>query len=92
MIPVEISNVVLSDKGFVLLLKSMQDSRTLPIFIGEQEARSIIITLSNTKLSRPLTHDLIKNMLDSLGSKPVRVEVHDLVEDTFYGRIIIKKR
>jgi bifunctional DNase/RNase len=90
MIPVEIVNVVLSDKGFIILLKSQEDNRALPIFIGQLEAQSIIIGLSDTKPARPLTHDLLKNVLEDLSCTLVRVEVCDLVSDTFYGKIVLE--
>ncbi|MBD3392492.1 MAG: hypothetical protein GF418_10445 [Chitinivibrionales bacterium] len=90
MIPVEIANVVLSDKGFIIILKSRDDNRALPIFIGQLEAQSIIIALSDAKPARPLTHDLLKNMLEDLECSLVRVEVCDLQNDTFYGRIILE--
>jgi bifunctional DNase/RNase len=90
MIPVEIVNVILSDKGFVILLKSREDNRALPIFIGQLEAQSIIIALSDARPVRPLTHDLIKTMLEDLSCSIVRVEVCDLINDTFYGKIIIE--
>jgi bifunctional DNase/RNase len=90
MVQVEIINVVLSEKGFVVILKSLEDNRALPIFIGEQEARSIIIALSNTQPARPLTHDLMKNILNTLNCRPVQVIVNDLIDDTFYGKIILE--
>jgi bifunctional DNase/RNase len=90
MVRVEIINVVLSEKGFVVILKSTEDNRALPIFIGEQEARSIIIALGNTQPARPLTHDLMKNILTTLECLPMQVIVNDLIDDTFYGKIILK--
>jgi bifunctional DNase/RNase len=89
MVQVEIINVILSEKGFVVVLKSVEDDRALPIFIGEQEARSIIVALSNTLPARPLSHDLMKNILLALECEPVRVIVNDLIDDTFYGTIIL---
>ncbi len=90
MIAVEIINVVLSDEGFLILLKSDEDNRVLPIYIGKEEARSILIALSNTKLGRPLTHDLMKNLLEELSCSIVRVEVSELKDETFFGRIILE--
>ncbi len=90
MIPVEIVNVVLSDKGFIIILKSRDDNRALPIFVGQLEAQSIIIALSDTKPARPLTHDLLKNILEDLSCAVVHVEVCDLINDTFYGKIVVE--
>jgi bifunctional DNase/RNase len=91
MIPVEIYNVILSDKGFVILLKSSEGNTALPIFVGQLEAQSIIIALSDAPPLRPLTHDLIRSMLDELSCTVIRVEVSDLVEDTFYGKIVLER-
>jgi bifunctional DNase/RNase len=89
MIAVEIFNVLLSDKGFVILLKSKDDNKALPISIGQLEAQSIIIALSEAVPARPLTHDLMKNLLDELSCEVKRVEVCSLIDDTFHGRIIL---
>lgn len=89
MIPAEVINVVLSDQGFLILLKSTQDNRVLPISIGKEEARSILIALSKTKPPRPLTHDLMKTVFEEISCSIVRIEVCDLRDETFYGKLIL---
>jgi bifunctional DNase/RNase len=90
MIPVKVSNLSLSNMGFVVLLQGEGDERTLPIFIGPQEAQSIVIQLNNVEIPRPLTHDLFKNVLDMLECRLLRVEVCDLRDKTFYARILLE--
>jgi len=90
MIPVKVAHVFLSNVGFVVLLRGEGDNRTLPIFIGAQEAQSILIVLNKVQIPRPLTHDLFKNVLDFLECRLIRVEVCDLREGTFYARMIVE--
>jgi bifunctional DNase/RNase len=89
MIPVEIVNVALLNKRFVIFLKGNTDKRALPIFIDDQQAQSIVIQINKVEIPRPLTHDLFKSVLDSLGCDIVRVEVSDLIDDTFYARLVL---
>ncbi|HUI93704.1 MAG TPA: bifunctional nuclease family protein [Chitinivibrionales bacterium] len=89
MLPVEIVNVALLNKRFVIFLKGTTDKRALPIFIDDQQAQSIIIQINKVEVPRPLTHDLFKSVLDSLGAEILRIEVSDLIDDTFYARLII---
>jgi hypothetical protein len=89
MLPVEIVNVALLNKRFVIFLKGATDKRALPIFIDDQQAQSIIIQINKVEIPRPLTHDLFKSVLDSVGCEIVRIEVSDLIDDTFYARLII---
>jgi hypothetical protein len=91
MIRVKVANIVLSrDRGFVILLKGDEDPRALPVFIDQLQAQSIIIVLSGENLPRPLTHDLFVTTLKDLSCELERVEVHDLINDTFYGKLVLK--
>jgi bifunctional DNase/RNase len=89
MIPVEIVNVALLNKRFVIFLKSQEDKRALPIFIDDQQAQSIVIQINKVEIPRPLTHDLFKSVLDALGCEMVRIEVSDLIDETFYARLVL---
>jgi len=91
MIPVKVDQLVLSNVGFVVLLKSNDGSRTLPIVIGAAEAHAIAFGLNEAKSPRPLTHDLLKNVLDFLECRLLRVEVCDLRDGTFYGRLVLER-
>lgn len=91
MIPVTVDQLVLSKAGFVVLLKGVEDARSLPIFIGAAEAQSIAIHLNRIQVPRPLTHDLFKNTLDFLECRLMRVEVNELKEGTFYATLVLER-
>ncbi len=79
----------------IVLLKDAEEKDVLPIWIGLLEASSIATVLENIETPRPMTHDLVKNILDSLGVKVLKIEVNDLKDNTYYALIHIdvnKKR
>ena len=92
MIQVNIINVSLSNMGFVVFLRGGPDTdkRTLPIFIGATEAQSIALHLDRVKVPRPLTHDLLKTILDNLECRMKRAEICALRENTFFARLILE--
>jgi uncharacterized protein len=90
MIPVEISNVAMMDKRFILFLKAEDDERMLPIFVDEQQAQSILVQINHVEVPRPLTHDLVKVMLDQMGFRITRAEISDVKDDTFYARLHVE--
>ncbi|MCX7966089.1 MAG: bifunctional nuclease family protein [Syntrophorhabdaceae bacterium] len=71
----------------IVLLKDLEDKDVLPIWIGLLEASSIATALENIKTPRPMTHDLIKNILEHLDVKVVKIEVNDLRDNTYYALI-----
>ncbi|AEH44810.1 protein of unknown function DUF151 [Thermodesulfatator indicus DSM 15286] len=73
----------------VMLLKEEEGERTLPIWIGLLEATAIATRLENIQFSRPMTHDLLINILDQLGIKIPRIEVCDLRDNTYYALITL---
>ncbi|MFQ5603751.1 MAG: bifunctional nuclease domain-containing protein [bacterium] len=75
---------------FVVILKDDVSSRWLPIVVGNTEAQAIALQLEQITPPRPLTHDLIKNLLDSLEAKIARVVVNELRENTYYALISLK--
>lgn len=89
MIPVKVDQVFLSNVGFVVILRNEGDPRSLPIFIGQAEAESIMLRLNKIEVPRPLTHDLLKNLLDYLECRLSRIEICDLKEGVFYARLIL---
>lgn len=92
MIHVEIVNTFLVNMGkeFVVLLRGADDERTLPISIGQLEAQSIAIVLNDIPFPRPLTHDLFKSVLINLDCKIIRTEICDLIDETFYAKLILE--
>ncbi len=71
----------------ILILKNPEGEETLPIWIGLMEATAIASELENVSFPRPMTHDLLRNVIDSLGFSVARVEVTELKDNTFYALI-----
>ncbi len=80
--------VSLMSQQRIVILRERDAERYLPIWIGVYEAESITIALQEVEVARPLTHDLVKNVINQLNARVVRVEVIALREDTFFGNIV----
>ena len=89
-IKVKIENISLSNLGFIVFLKKDDDENVLPICIGAMEAHSIAASYNKQQFPRPLSHDLFKNILNTLDCKVLKIHVTDLIDGTFYARIYIK--
>ncbi|MCI0530741.1 MAG: bifunctional nuclease family protein [candidate division Zixibacteria bacterium] len=74
----------------ILAPESGQENRILPIWIGHYEAWAIAMELSGVASKRPLTHDLIRTCVENMGGKVTKVEVTELVNQTFYAKIYIQ--
>jgi len=75
---------------YVVLLKEKYGERTLPIWIGEPEAMAIAISLEGIKPQRPLTHDLLKLIIDSFDAKVTKIAIVDLKNETYFAQIYIE--
>jgi len=75
----------------IVLLKTETGNRYLPIWIGHPEAASIVMKLQGTSAPRPLTHDLLVNILGELDVEVVRVTVTELRENTFHASITVRQ-
>jgi len=73
----------------VVILKATRQERYLFIWIAHAEAYAIAVELQGTTSPRPLTHDLLKNVIGELGAKIVSIVISDLIEDIFYARIVL---
>lgn len=73
----------------VVILREKDSDRYLPIWIGPAEADAIAVRLQDVQVARPLTHDLLGNVISDLGAKVEYVFVNDLANDTFYARIML---
>ena len=71
----------------IVLLKDLEEKDVVPIWIGFFEASAIASQLEKVRLSRPMTHDLMKNLLDTLGIMVSKIEVTELRDNTFYAII-----
>jgi len=78
--------------AYALILSEVIGDRRLPIIIGGVEAQAIAIQVENIKPARPLTHDLFKNMADSLGIKLKEVIINDLVEGIFHAKLVLERK
>lgn len=74
----------------IIILKSENDDVAIPIWIGLIEASAIATELEGIQLGRPMTHDLLKNILEGLGGKLQRIVVNDLKENTFYASLFVE--
>lgn len=75
----------------VIILKQRDAERYLPIWVGPYEAEAIAVALQEIEMIRPLTQDLLKNVITAFGGQVLRVEVVALREDIFYGNIVIER-
>ncbi len=74
----------------VVLLRDEEDKRSLQIWVGIYEANAIALEMEKVTTARPMTHDLLKNVLESLAARVVKVVVSDLKENTFFSVIHIR--
>jgi len=92
MVEVQIDSIRVSlmSQQRIVILRERSTERYLPIWIGVYEAEAITIALQEVAVARPLTHDLIKNILKELHARVVRVEVISMREDTYFGNIVVE--
>ena len=74
----------------IVLLKTADGNRFLPIWIGHPEAAAILMKLQNASTPRPMTHDLVTEILGQLNAEVVRITVTELRENTFYAQITVQ--
>ncbi len=91
MIEVKIDSIRVSlmSQHRVVVLKDVDAERYLPIWIGPFEADAITIQLQGVQVARPLTHDLLKSVIDEMGATISHIMVSELKNDTFYARIVM---
>lgn len=92
MIKVTVDSVKVSmiSQHRVVVLKEEDQDRYLPIWIGPFEADAITIGLQNIQMTRPLTHDLLKSVIDHMNASVSHIWVNDLKNDTFYAEIVVE--
>ena len=74
----------------ILILKDVNSDTMLPIWVGTYEANAIALEIEKIATQRPMTHDLLRNLIVEMGARVERVVVTDLRENTFYAVIEIK--
>jgi bifunctional DNase/RNase len=75
----------------IVLLKTMDGNRFLPIWIGHPEAAAILIRMQGTQLPRPMTHDLLMSVIETFEGEVTRITVTELKESTFYALLTVVK-
>ena len=74
----------------IVVLHDKDNRRALPIWIGSAEASSIIRKIENLEVSRPMTHDLIINIVEKTGYKITKVEINDVEKETYFANIFLE--
>jgi bifunctional DNase/RNase len=74
----------------VVILKDLEGKRYLPILIGPFEATAIALALEGTAVPRPLSHDLMRTLLESLSAKLEQIIIHDIKDSTFFAKLIVR--
>ena len=93
MIQMKVAGIALDavTRSPIVLLKDGSDRRALPIYIGQDQAKAIISALEKQKPPRPLTHDLIVNLLEAWDLELERIVIHSLQDNTFYAVLCLGK-
>jgi len=92
MVEVTIDRVLgsLMSEHRIIVLKEIGSERHLPIWIGPYEAEAIVMRLQSRDLVRPLTHDLLNNVITEMGGEIARVVVSEMRDDTYFARIVVE--
>lgn len=90
MVEVKVSGLALDEKSKspVVILQELGGNRILPIWIGPSEASSIAMELAGKKFQRPLTHDLMKTLVDGFGARLDKVLITELQDATFFAKLL----
>jgi len=79
-----------SNNAPVVLLEGEEDNKVMPIWIGQNEALAISLQLQGSEFERPLTHDLLKSVLDKLNQQLRKVIIDDLSNKTYYATLVLE--
>jgi len=85
---VALSHSVTQSHSYAVVLGEVNGVRKLPIVIGGFEAQAIAVALENMQPTRPLTHDLIKNMMDAFSLQLTEIIIYKIQEGIFYSKLI----
>jgi hypothetical protein len=92
-IQMELHKIIISElqEQQIIMLKEVDGERTFPIVIGDNEAKAIDRRLKGIQPQRPMTHDLLGNVIEQLGGTIEQIEINDLENHTFFARIHIRQ-
>jgi len=93
MVEMNVSGVILEPKtkSPIVVLKDADERRALLIWVGEPEANAILLGLEAIKTPRPLTHDLFRNTLQTLGATISRIRISEMRDNTFFAELVIDR-
>jgi len=74
-------------KGYAVILKELNGDRQLPVIVGAFEAQAIALAIEGIEMPRPMTHDLLSNLLETLEVEVKEIVINKLIEGTFYAKI-----
>lgn len=94
MIEMELSKIIIDEKrqDQVIVLKEKEGDRLLPIVIGALEANAIKMKISGVVPERPLTHDLLQNVINSLEARVKKIIIDKLEDSTFHAKIVLDSK
>ena len=75
------------NNAYILILRDEDKAEMLPIWVGKTEASAISVALENVTAPRPMTHDLMKNILEAVNAKVISMVITDLSENTYYAKL-----
>jgi uncharacterized protein len=88
-VTVESIHVSLINQQRIVVLREADSPRYLPIWIGPFEAEAITMGLQGTDAGRPLTHDLLRNVVAEMGASAEHIVIHEIQDETFYARLVL---
>ena len=93
MVEMELSRILITDtsEGQIIVLREKNGSRSFPIVIGYFEAAAIDRHVKEIRTPRPLTHDLLRSVISSMGGSLERIVVNSLANETFYAVLVISR-
>lgn len=89
LVEADIWTVAQTEQGNVVFIRPKVSDTVVPIFIGQLETQAILIALGHIELTRPLTHDLLLGIVQRLGATLLHIEINDLVEGTYFSRLVL---
>ena len=91
MLEAEIWGIAETGDGYMIFIKPLKSEYSVPIFIGQLEAQAILIGFGGISISRPLTADLLQNLIKEADLVLLRAEICELKDNTFFGRLVLEK-
>ncbi|MCG3174500.1 MAG: hypothetical protein GMKNLPBB_02739 [Myxococcota bacterium] len=91
MVEMRIAGIVVDpgSEAWIVVLADRENEHYMPIWIGPVEAQAIVRKLRNKQPDRPLTHDLMYNLLETAGARVLRVEIHNLEDNTYFAHVVM---